>query len=279
MPRPDQLRIKDIRAAYRLVGECRELGGDHRAWRLHMLEGLRQLVGARVALYMQMDRIGSGDETVLEPMDSGFLDTHERDLWAHYVRARAHLDDPFNVAFLKGLDASLRTRRLDSVVDAREWYRPRHYNDYVRACRLDDRITSSLRLPDGSRSAFQVIVLHRSAADGKYSRRDQRLVHIFHHELGTFLGAHLSMPQADVDDLALPFRLQQVLACLMQGDSEKQVAARLGISPHTVNRHVQRLYRKYGVHSRGQLLYRCDGMLAQLERPPKTPPEPCDTQW
>lgn len=212
-----------------------------------------------------MDKIGIAGERVSEPLDAGFLDSHERGLWAHYVRERAYLDDPFDAAFFRDFAGPLRTRRLDSVVDGRRWYRSRHYNDYVGACRLDDRITSALRLPEGSPAPLQVMVLHRSAARGKYTRRDQRLVHLFHHEMGTLLGRQLAMRGTTrAGDPVLPFRLQQVLTCLLQGDSEKQIAARLGISPHTVNRHVQRLYREFGVHSRAQLLYRHGDVVTRL---------------
>jgi len=40
----------------------------------------------------------------------------------------------------------------------------------------------------------------------------------------------------------------------MEGDSEKQIAARLGISLPTVHQYVTTLYRRFGVQSRGQLL-------------------------
>jgi len=55
---------------------------------------------------------------------------------------------------------------------------------------------------------------------------------------------------------ALPPRLRQVLAGLLKGDSEQQVALRLGISAHTVHEHVKRLHRRFGVSSRGELLAR-----------------------
>jgi hypothetical protein len=267
MTQADQLRLKDLRAVYRLIGECRELGSDACAWRRHMLEGLRQLVGARVALYLHMRDVGTEAERVSVPLDVGFLDARERALWAHYQRERAHRDDPFRLGFLRDFGGPLRTRRLESAVDAREWYRSRHYADYVRACRLDDRITSALRLPGVSRSTLQMLVLHRSAADGKYSRRAQRLVHLFHLELGTLLGRQLALPEADGAAPELPFRMQQVLACLLQGDSEKQIATRLKLSQHTVNRHVQRLYREFEIHSRGELMFRCRDMLPRLASP------------
>jgi DNA-binding CsgD family transcriptional regulator len=47
---------------------------------------------------------------------------------------------------------------------------------------------------------------------------------------------------------------RQTLDCLLEGDSEKEIAARLGLSPATVHEYVTALYRRFGVHSRGQLL-------------------------
>jgi DNA-binding NarL/FixJ family response regulator len=43
-----------------------------------------------------------------------------------------------------------------------------------------------------------------------------------------------------------------VRAC--SGDSEKQVAARLGLSQATVHQYVTALYRRFGVRSRAQLI-------------------------
>ena len=48
----------------------------------------------------------------------------------------------------------------------------------------------------------------------------------------------------------------------------------MGLSTHTVNRHVQRLYRRFGVHSRGELLFRCRSLLPQLQVPAAGASEP-----
>jgi hypothetical protein len=262
MVRSDKLRLRDLRAAYRLIGECRELGRDPMAWRRHMLDGLRQLTGAQIALYLQIDRLGTDDETIAEPLDAGFLDDADRALWLHYQQENAHRDDPFHQRYYRDFTGALRTRRLESVVDAAEWRRSRHYNEYIRACRLEDRITSSVDLSPAT-AAAQVIVLHRSAADGYYSRRDARLVHVFHHELTGLLGRQLVLP-GETMPRRLPMQLQHVLVCLLQGDAEKQVADRLGLSRHTVNRHVQRLHHHFAVHSRGELMHCCRDMLPSL---------------
>jgi DNA-binding CsgD family transcriptional regulator len=51
-------------------------------------------------------------------------------------------------------------------------------------------------------------------------------------------------------------RMEQTLRSLLGGDSEKQVAAKLGLSQHTVHVYVKQLYKKYGVSTRAELLAR-----------------------
>ncbi len=51
-------------------------------------------------------------------------------------------------------------------------------------------------------------------------------------------------------------RLRQTLGCLLEGDSEKQVAARLNLSHATTHQYVTALYRRFHVQSRAQLLTR-----------------------
>ena len=46
------------------------------------------------------------------------------------------------------------------------------------------------------------------------------------------------------------------LEALTQGDSEKQIAAKLNVSPHTVHVHVKKLYKRLNVSSRGELVAR-----------------------
>ena len=250
--RDERLRLKDVRCIYRLLGECGELGREPVTWRMHMLEGLRHLTGAQLALYMHIHDLSGPRERLSEPLSAGFLDDAHVRLWVHYQENKAHRDDPFHVHYYRGFHGSLRTRSLDSVLDQQQWLASMHYNEYVRPCGLNDRIASSLRLPGDD--AIQAIVLHRAAADGKYSRRAVRLMRVFHHELSMALGTRLKMESPQIAE-PLPARLRDVLAGLVRGEAEKQIARRLGLSPNTVNRHVQRLYRRLDVRSRGELMF------------------------
>ena len=60
-------------------------------------------------------------------------------------------------------------------------------------------------------------------------------------------------------------RLRQTLDCLLDGDGEKQVAARLALSLPTVHQYVTALYRHFGVSSRAELLAH---FIRRLPRPP-----------
>ena len=76
-------------------------------------------------------------------------------------------------------------------------------------------------------------------------------------DLCRLIGEHLGDAPAKIGDLSgLSPRMEQTLRSLLSGDSEKQVAQRLGLSPHTVHVYVKAIYRKYGVSSRGELLAR-----------------------
>ena len=50
---------------------------------------------------------------------------------------------------------------------------------------------------------------------------------------------------------------RQVLRLLVQGASEKEAAAALNLSYHTVHAHVKQIYRELGVRSRGELIVFC----------------------
>jgi DNA-binding NarL/FixJ family response regulator len=72
---------------------------------------------------------------------------------------------------------------------------------------------------------------------------------------GPLKGSPPPEPKAAGDEAMAP-RMRQTLRHLLTGDSEKQIASKLEISQHTVHVYVKRLYRHYGVSSRGELLAR-----------------------
>lgn len=63
-------------------------------------------------------------------------------------------------------------------------------------------------------------------------------------------------PPDPLAGIKLSPRAREILARLLKGDSEKQIALRLHISPHTVHTYVKRIHKSFNVNSRGELLAR-----------------------
>lgn len=67
---------------------------------------------------------------------------------------------------------------------------------------------------------------------------------------------------------ALSVREESVLSCLARGMNSREIAASLGLSPHTVANHRSRLMRKLGLHRVAQLsLYAASRGLLELPTP------------
>lgn len=76
---------------------------------------------------------------------------------------------------------------------------------------------------------------------------------LFYAELGPHLGRALALSHEPSLSGLAP-RVRQTLEALLEGDSEKQAAARLGLSTATVHEYVIALHRHFGVASRAELM-------------------------
>jgi hypothetical protein len=103
------------------------------------------------------------------------------------------------------------------------WYRCASFTDYRRPAHVDHQLTSVRQVPNG---AISVICVHRGLGERNFSDRERRLLDFFHAELGMLIGRSIVSATEQAPDAFAP-RLRQTLACLLQGDSEKQVASRL----------------------------------------------------
>lgn len=107
----------------------------------------------------------------------------------------------------------------------------------------------SSRLGDVSALARIVRALPSDAPNSVQHKREMIA------EFCRLLGGSFSAPPPD-PTAGLSPRHVQTLERLLEGDSEKQIAGRLGVSPHTIHVYVKALYRHFEVCSRGELLAR-----------------------
>jgi DNA-binding CsgD family transcriptional regulator len=261
------VRLRDVRAIYRLLGECCELGSDPLVWRAHMLRGLSRILGAQVAIC----------GTALPPQDQsamalvpdtfvhlGWATEGDRDRFVRWLHDSPPDIDPLVSHMAQAVPRacpSLTCKRSDIVGDT-QWYGSKFYNEFYRASHLDDRLESFFWHADSR--AIDGICFIRPQESSRFDDRGRKLLRIFHQEVCRLLGtrlAHSSLPSV----ATLAPRLRQVLMRLLQGDSEKQIGMRLQISRHTVHEHVKKLHSYFKVSSRGELLARCSRLLPVLE--------------
>ena len=248
------LRLAEVRAAFRLLGECQELGADAIAWRMHMLRGLCGLVDAQVGMSGEVGLPGDGKpHEVLPPAEVGWPTASSRAQWLRYCQKLSVEPTPSCGRWWAPPRGLLVTRIREQVIEKRPWHRSLDFNDYVKPCGLDESLISLHLLPQaGAVSGFS---LHRELGRPPFGTRQRQLVQLFHAELGPLVGRSLAT-SSEPSFAVLSPRLRQTLACLLEGDSEKQVAARLSLSHATVHEYVTSLYRHFAVASRAELLAR-----------------------
>ena len=112
-------------------------------------------------------------------------------------------------------------------------------------------ILSQIPLPHVG--AVDQLGLHREWGDRPFTPSEHRMVRIFHVELARLWRRDV-LRRAGEPGSDLPPRLNQTLTELLKGASEKQIAAKLKLSPHTIHNYVKALHQRFGVSSRGELL-------------------------
>jgi DNA-binding CsgD family transcriptional regulator len=256
MAKSERLRLRDVRAAFRLIGECVELGGDPTMWRTRLYEGLCKLTGAVAAIGGESDGFfGQESFRLLHMVRTGLSAadwrTHDRFM---AIKGYESLDTATQ-RFCEKLHPQM-TGSHEQLYARQEWLQSALFNEFFRATGFDDRLLSFVAAPGESgrqKSAWNGITLYRMVGDPLFTARERRLVHLVHREVQPLLGTRL----ATCSDRAirpLSPRLRQVLDLVLLGQSEKEIAQQCGLAKSTVHEYATALYRRYGVRGRVELM-------------------------
>jgi DNA-binding CsgD family transcriptional regulator len=145
----------------------------------------------------------------------------------------------------KGTDGS----RTDAA-DAARSSSPKRRRGFHRKTTGKPRAPVVRRSIDLSKVVAMVSALPLDPGDADVRRRRMLA------EVCKVVGAHLAGQPGVAAGVALAPRMRQTLDRLVEGDSERQIALKLKISQHTVHVYVKKLYKRFGVSSRGELLAR-----------------------
>ncbi|HEX3737349.1 MAG TPA: helix-turn-helix transcriptional regulator [Solirubrobacterales bacterium] len=246
----NQLKAGDARAALSFAAAVAECADE--AQLTARFESLAGLIGADGVIV-----VGGRDwmaETAVEVRDPGVYPAGLLEALAHCWR-----DHPVMVPDLAVADR--RARRLSDHVAPREWLRRDLFNDFYRPLGMLHELSAQLAWgPAGSSCC---IALHRAGRD--FGGRELELLELLAPHLraarARIAAESRSVgPAASLDEgwaaaalarrLPITAREAEVLAHLAAGRTNRGIAEELGISRHTVVRHVEHLYAKLGVHTR-----------------------------
>ncbi len=248
----DHLSSADVRALLRLLAELREVGADPGAWRAHLVESLQQVCGSHVAVITELKVNAVSENTTncaeavtpLQAIDHG-LDASFRDRFYRELYFRDHRSDDALTEIIP-LYGSPFTVSRGHVIGDRQWERSNSANECFRPLGCDDFVMSMM--PVASLGVISSMEIYR-ARGARFSERERLFIELLHEEL-----AHDWNRVEPEASARLTPRQQQVLAQLMAGASEKELAFTLNVSPHTVHEHIKAIHRAFGARSRGELL-------------------------
>ncbi len=257
MSKSTRLRAADFRAISLLVGECCELGDDAAAWRSHMLASLTRIIGAGAGLGGEMDGCTRGTRRDLGTIDWGWKNGFDRDALFRAVatfQANPHYNPLMN-SIIDRLPASNGRclARRDMMSDS-VWYRSEYFQKFHRSFGCDNVLVCFHSIPD-TNDQFSEVFLARGLGAHVFTQREKAIVESAHAAIVSHVGKRLAR-FSDPSPSALPPRVRFVLRCLLEGDSDQQIATRMKLSRYTVNEYVDRIFRHFGVQSRPELLTR-----------------------
>jgi DNA-binding CsgD family transcriptional regulator len=153
------------------------------------------------------------------------------------------------------------TYRISDLLSKYDFRRTPLYNEYYRPIRIDHVMAVPVHID----SRFVVgFVLNRSGRGG-FSERDRKMMDLLGPNLTTFYRLCVALDDARTvrgqlpnpdfrstpfTELVLTAREREVLDWLAAGKTNRDIAAILGRSTRTVEKHLERIYEKLGVETR-----------------------------
>ena len=234
------IRTDVVRRIVRTIGEAREMGPCEAA-RQHLLAGLMHDIGSAIGVVVLDGNYRVGFHNTIEAATlAGFDEASARVFAVH--QAEGTCFNPYHAAIMSKVSSSSLGQVLTADVPRRAWEGSAFANEHARPAGLD-HFMGSIRMIGAHRG--EGIALMRERSDRPFDQEAHEVLAVYMHEAPRFFATTPG---------PLPPRLRRVLEALPTAASEKEIAAQLGLSPHTVHQYVKVLFRRYRVHSRMELV-------------------------
>jgi len=250
-PQP-YLTLADGRRVSSLLEECGELWDDPPSWQQHVANGMEEIVGGFCGVLILSDRtLASPSISVMAIARS--IEANMRALLGTFRSDGGEVLVPGAT----GLRPLLKQRgsfagTLAELSSECTYRSSEFFQRFMRPLNAHSTLCS-IAVTRTALHASPNLTLARERQDRPFSERDRNVLLAIAEGLAPRVSHKLAVHGQRGRHELTP-RQRDVLGGLLQGDSEKQIAARLALSQPTVHDHVTALYRHFGACSRGELL-------------------------
>jgi DNA-binding CsgD family transcriptional regulator len=236
-----------------LLGECTELGDDPEAWQNHLVDGAERLIGGSTTAFKIL-RVQAGAPVFDEALLSRNSDDSMRLQFGQCLRDGGHKDMPALTRLMPFVYSTgeVAFRYSDLTGGLQAFHDSPFYDRYLRCLSVGDALAANNAQASGH---VVSLWLMRQRSERSFSDREQGTLSFINAVLARLVGSRLAT-RSQIGRPGLAPRVRQTLDALLQGDSEKQIAARFGLQRTTVHGYVRQLYKHFGVRSRGELMAR-----------------------
>lgn len=239
-----ELTQQDYRDGWRLVCEMTEAAGDAVSFARLGTEQLPRLVASEITTLSVCDLSRNTRSVVSSPGSS--ISAADREAFDRYFAE--HPLVRFHSTNLQG-----GAHRISDSLSRAEFRESALYNEYYRRIGIDHVIAVPLFVDRGLLVSF---VLNRNDKD--FSDRERTLLDLVREPLAA-LYRHALARARSFGELPVTQREREVLEWLAAGKTDREIGEILGLSPRTVQKHLQHIYEKLGVETRTAAVMRALG--------------------
>jgi DNA-binding CsgD family transcriptional regulator len=237
-----QVSLGRVRQAVSLVGSLADLEHPDGFAEL-VLPGLDKLVGSDVLTY---NEVGAAAQVRYADYPAGALDP------ATQVIFEAHVHEHPLISHYRATGSG-EAVKISDFLSQRQFHRLGLYAEFYRRIPVEHQIAISMLGPDG---AVIGIALNRGRAD--FTETDRAMLGLLRAPLMAALLRARNRQRANsalsttapASLAALTDREMRVLELVALGGTNAAIAHALGVSPRTIAKHLEHIYRKLGVTSR-----------------------------
>ena len=211
------------------------------------LDGLAKLIPCEILSYNEIDLAQQRALTIYQPV--GTIPPHAQETFRRLAG-----QNPLIIHYAATADP--RPLKISDFLKREQFHRLDLYQEFYRPYQVEYQLAVTIPAP-----CHLVIGIAFNRSQRDFSERDRAVLDLIRPQLvheytvvaeRTRLRALLaSLGQKEEDPIArLTRREAEVLARVAQGKTNRDVAAHLGISPRTVQKHLENIFAKLGQHSR-----------------------------